>query len=101
MASPGARQLDREEIVNLLKRGESAFGNGDVAAARLLLRRAAEAGNARAAMILAATYDPRVLQQIGALGAEADTAQAAAWYKKASEMGSAGAAQQLQQLAKQ
>ena len=87
--------------MNLLKRGESAFGNGDVAAARLLLRRAAEAGNARAAMILAATYDPRVLQQIGALGAEADTAQATAWYKKASEMGSAEAAQQLQQLAKQ
>ena len=101
VASPGVRQLDRDEVVNLLKRGESAFGNGDVAAARLLLRRAAEAGNARAAMILAATYDPRVLQQIGALGAEADTAQAAAWYKKASEMGSAEAAQQLQQLAKQ
>jgi TPR repeat protein len=95
------RHLDREEIVNLLKRGQLALDNGDIAAARLLLRRAAEAGDAPAAMALAATFDPRVLRQLGVLGSNADVEKARSWYQKAAEMGSAEASQRLQLLAQQ
>lgn len=96
-----SRQLDRDEIANLLKRGDLALQNGDVAAARLLLRRAAEAGDAQAALALAATYDPGVLKQLGAVGARADIAQARAWYEKAVAMGSAEATRRLLHLAQQ
>jgi hypothetical protein len=39
-------QLDGEEIAIMIKRAKDLLGDGDVAAARLLLRRAAEAGSA-------------------------------------------------------
>ncbi|MFL5028621.1 MAG: caspase domain-containing protein, partial [Xanthobacteraceae bacterium] len=54
---PEARQLDREEIALLLKRGRDLMASGDLSAARLVLQRAAEARDAEAAMALAATYD--------------------------------------------
>src|SRR6516162_10993380 len=47
------RQLDREEVMVLLKRGTDLIANGDIAAARLVLRRAADANNAEAALTLA------------------------------------------------
>lgn len=98
---PTSRQLERDEIANLLRRGQSALQNGDFAAARLLLRRAAEAGNAQAALALAATYDPTALKELGALGTKADVAQARLWYRKAADAGSAEAMQRLQLIAQQ
>jgi hypothetical protein len=98
-ASPPARQLDREEIGTLTRRGETFLANGDIVAARLLLQRAAKAGEARAALSLGATYDPTALKQLGAIGTAADIAQARAWYEKAAELGSAEAALRLRQLA--
>jgi hypothetical protein len=95
------RRLAREEVLNLVTRGVGALQNGDVAAARLLLRRAAEAGDAQAAMALGASYDPSVLKEIGALGALGDVAEARAWYRRSSEMGSTEAARRLQMLARQ
>jgi hypothetical protein len=92
------RRLDAEELANLLKRAERYLQEGDVAAARLLLRHAAEADNVQATIALAATYDPVILRQLGALGATADVAKARAWYRKASELGSTEAALRLQQL---
>src|ERR1700674_2461557 len=61
-------QLDPDEIAPLLKRGDELIASGDLAAARLVLRRAAEAGNARAAFALAGTYDPSVLERLGVHG---------------------------------
>ena len=72
---------------------------GDIAAARLMLRRAAEAHNARAALALAATYDPLVLKKIGAFGVSPDIATARRWYEKAQEYGSAEAPRRLELLA--
>jgi hypothetical protein len=43
-----SRQLDADEIVALLKRGEDLIRSGDLAAARLVLQRAAEAKSAEA-----------------------------------------------------
>src|SRR5262245_47415418 len=54
VASGAVRQLDRDEIAI----GEQFAMVGDFAAARLILQRAAEAGDPRASLSLAATYDP-------------------------------------------
>ena len=88
-------RLDDEEIAILLKRGQDFLANGDLAAARLLLRRAAEAGSAEAALALGTTFDPVTLQRLGAIGAVADPAQARQWYQRAAELGSSAASQQL------
>jgi len=90
--------LDADEIAMLLKRGKDALSTGDLAAARLLLRRAAEAGSADAAMALGATFDPLVLRRLGAIGATPDAAQARKWYEKAVALGSTAASQPLAQL---
>jgi hypothetical protein len=90
-----ALRLDSDEIATLVKRGQDFIADGDLAAARLLLRRAAEAGSAEAALTLGTTYDPVMLRRIGAIGATADPAQARQWYQRAAELGSTAASQQL------
>lgn len=87
--------LDAAEIERLVKRGEDYLAQGDIAAARLLLGRAAEARDARAALSLGATYDPAVLRKLHVLGFKPDVAQARAWYEKASGYGSSEAAARL------
>jgi hypothetical protein len=98
---PVVRQLDRDELATLLERGEGYLQDGDIAAARVVLRRAADAGHAQAAMALAATYDPVALKEAGTLGVAADIATARVWYEKASQLGSAEAIRRLQRLAQQ
>jgi hypothetical protein len=90
--------LEPGEVERLVKRGEDYLAQGDIAAARLILGRAAEARNARAAFSLAATYDPSVLKQLHVVGFRPDTAQARAWYEKAAEYGSADASRRLAAL---
>ena len=96
---PAVRTLDRDEIAMLYRRSEELVAQGDIAAARLMLSRAAEAGDARSALALGATYDLDVLRKLGVLGVAADAAQARAWYAKAAEYGSGEATQRLEQLA--
>ena len=88
-------QLDSDEVASLVKRGQDLVASGDLAAARLLLRRAAEADSAEAALTLGTTYDPVVLQRLGAIGAPSDPTQARQWYQRAAELGSTAASQQL------
>src|SRR5258708_24230592 len=57
--------LDPNEIASSLRRADDLIASGDLAAARLVLRRAANAGDARAAMTLAGTYDPVILEKLG------------------------------------
>ena len=97
-APPVSMSLASDEIAMLLKRGKDAFSTGDLAAARLLLRRAAEAGSAEAALALGATFDPLVIRRLGAIGAAPDAAQARQWYQKAVALGSSTASQPLAQL---
>jgi hypothetical protein len=95
---PASLSLASDEIAMLLRRGKDAFSTGDLAAARLLLRRAAEAGSAEAALALGATFDPLVIRRLGAIGAAPDAAQARQWYQKAVALGSPTASQPLAQL---
>jgi hypothetical protein len=94
-----ARQLGRDEIAALRKRGQDYIAAGDFAAARLVLQFAAEAHDAEAALALAATYDPSVLRERNAYGITGDVEQARAWYEKAQQYGSADAQRRLGILA--
>ena len=91
--------LDPNEIASSLKRADDLIASGDIAAARLVLRRAAEAGDARAAMTLAETYDPAVLEKLGVHGVVPDLATARSWYEKAKQFGATEATQRLELLA--
>jgi hypothetical protein len=100
-SAPAAPALDPEspEVAALVKRGQELAAAGDIAAARLTLRRAAEAHNAQAALALGATYDPTVLETLGIFGVTPDVAKARSWYEKAREYGSAEAPRRLDLLA--
>jgi hypothetical protein len=91
--------LDPDVIASLLKRADALIASGDVAAARLVLRRAADAGDAHAAMTLAGTYDPAILAKLDVHGFVPDEAMARSWYEKAKRFGSAEAPQRLEMLA--
>jgi hypothetical protein len=95
------RQMDRDELALLVRRGEIFINSGDVAAARLMLQRAAEAGDVHAALALASTFDPNTIQKLGIQGLAADEAMARLWYERAAQFGSPEAPQRLQQLANQ
>jgi hypothetical protein len=92
-------RLDDEETAALIKRGQDFLKNGDIASARLLLRRAAEAGSATAAFALAETYDAAGIQRLGAIGIQPEPAKAREWYQRAAQLGSEAASQQLATLA--
>ena len=65
-----------DDARRLCAAGLIAFARGDIAAARALLRRAAEGGDPRALMALGDTYDPTTLSRLGALGLKGDEKQA-------------------------
>jgi hypothetical protein len=80
-SSKTSRLLDPEEIKLLMKQGEQLIAAGDVATARTVLRRAADAGHANAAIALGATYDPNVLARLGVVGVSAEVEKARNWYQ--------------------
>jgi hypothetical protein len=80
------RARDPSEITLLVRQGEQFIAAGDVLAARISFERAAEAGDAEAALALGATYDPSVLAKLGVVGMRADQAKAQGWYAKAQEL---------------
>jgi hypothetical protein len=88
-------QVVSEEVAMLVKRGKDFLADGDIASARLLLRRAAEAGSAEGALTLGTTFDPTMILRLGAIGAKPDMAEARHWYQRAAELGSSAASQQL------
>jgi hypothetical protein len=99
IAGDAIHRLDPIEIASSLRRADGLIASGDLAAARLVLRRAANAGDARAAMTLAGTYDPVILEKLGVHGFVPDVAMARVWYEKAKKYGSAEAPRRLELLA--
>jgi hypothetical protein len=99
VATPPVPQLDPEELDRLIKKGQQLLGSGDIAPARLLLRRAALSGSGEAALILGGTYDPVVLRDIGVLGFAPNPTKAREWYQKALELGAPEASRRLSRLA--
>ena len=101
MSAPGqpVHQLDPEDIKLLVKQGEQFVAAGDLVTARIVFQRAAEAGNAMAALAMGATYDPIVLAKLGVRGITADVKIARSWYEKARDFGSSEAPRRLEMLA--
>jgi hypothetical protein len=82
----------------LVARADALFRTGDVSGARLLLERSMETGNARATFLLAETFDPHVLAQLGALGIRSDAAKARELYARALALGIKQAGERMQAL---
>jgi TPR repeat protein len=92
------RAIDAGELAALLKRARGLIAIGDIAAARLLLERAAGAREASAALLLAQTYDPAVLGTPDMRSITPDPAMARDWYRKAAQFGSSEAELRLAQI---
>jgi hypothetical protein len=97
-AAPAARRMDPDEVAGLLKRAKSMLAIGDIASARLLLERAADAQEAEAALMLGTTYDPLVVGNRDMRSITPDPAMARQWYQKAAALGSADARRRLSEL---
>jgi hypothetical protein len=90
--------LEPAEVAALTKRAEHFLESGDIASARLVLARAAGAGDARAALTLGGTFDPGFLAEKDVSGLAPDLDQARNWYKQAADLGSDEASQRLVRL---
>jgi predicted nucleic acid-binding Zn-ribbon protein len=82
----------------LVSRADELFHKGDVSGARLLLEHALASGNARAAFLLAETFDPNVLSKLGALGIRGDAAKAREFYARARALGMVQAGERMEAL---
>ena len=90
-APPKELRASTAEISPLLARGDSLFGVGDVASARLFYERATDAGDAQAALRLGETYDPSILALGHFNGVRGDLAVATRWYRVARDLGASDA----------
>jgi hypothetical protein len=93
------RQLDRDELASMLQRADDFIKSGDLSSARLLLKRGAEAGDVRATLTLAGTFDPNVLKTLGFQEGVADIAMARLWYDRAQRLDAPEAQRRLKELA--
>ena len=99
--SPGAAAAPpvNAEAAQFCARGLIALANGDIAAARRWLERAADAGDPRALVALGDAYNPAMLARLGVLGAPGDTGLARAYYDRAVNAGLSVARDRLASLA--
>jgi TPR repeat protein len=89
------RSLSSAEASSLVSRAREKLEQGDIAAARRLLERAAEADHGEAIFALAETYDPQALARWRVLGTKADAALARSLYQKAASRGAKGTGERL------
>jgi len=97
-AAPPQPSAENKGAAELIAQGERYLAQGKVAGARLFFRQAADAGYARAAMRLAATYDPVELSILKVQGIAPDPLEARKWYERARELGAADAEERLARL---
>ncbi len=81
-----------------MARGDAFLAAGDIASARLFFERAANAGDGRAAMRMAVTFDAAFLGRAGLRGLRGDPDQAVFWYRRARDLGEAKAERSLNGL---
>jgi len=95
-ASAAPRSLVDEQ--RLLARATAFLGQADISGARLLLQHALERGSARAAFMLAETYDAHVLQSWRASGISGDRTKARELYERAQAGGIEDAKERIEAL---
>jgi TPR repeat protein len=93
------RPLNNDEMATLRKLGQDLLQHGDISAARVVLKRAAAAGDVEAMLQLGMTFDPAFLAKWGVLGFAPDLTQAHTWYDRAMKLGSTEASRNLERLA--
>jgi hypothetical protein len=71
------------DAARLVARANVLLAHGDIGSARVVLQRAADAGDAQASFLLAETYDPLILPKWGTFGTRSDVAKALDLYAKA------------------
>ena len=87
-ANPAPVQsLNADFASSLMRRGQDFLGTGDIAAARILFKRLAEAGIADGAFAMAQTYDPRYLTEHKVIGVVGDELKARGFYQQAAQLG--------------
>jgi len=82
-----ARYVRSHSETDMFEKAYVKFKQGDVAGARAIFEFLAAKGDAEAAAAMGETFDPIVLQQLYIKGLTPDPAAAAAWYKKAQQLG--------------
>jgi len=82
--APTVSLEERARGEGLVAEGERYLADGNLGLARQFFQRAAEAGIARGALLLGATYDPRELASLNVLG---NPAIARKWYERARTLG--------------
>lgn len=97
-APPADPSPEKKSAQELVAQGERYLAQGKVGGARLFFRQAADAGSARGAMRLAATYDPAELSILKVQGIAPDPLAARKWYERARELGAAEAEERLTRL---
>jgi hypothetical protein len=97
-ASAPMKPEDRERAMKLLARGDAEFTGGDVAAARLLYQRAADAGLPDAAIAMGGTFDPAELARRKVKGLVGEPEVARKWYERARALGAPGAEDRLRRV---
>jgi hypothetical protein len=96
--APRAPELvgeQRAKAERLQARGEAYLANGNIIAARDFFERAADAGLAAGALLLAVTYDPTGLEWLKVPGVAPDRALARKWYERARDLGAVEAQERL------
>jgi hypothetical protein len=78
-----AQRLTNADAARLIARARLLITQGDLAGARMVLQRAAEAGSAPAVFVLAETYDSSVLSAWFTFGTPGDNARAQQLYAEA------------------
>ncbi|MDB5580490.1 MAG: hypothetical protein JWR80_5666 [Bradyrhizobium sp.] len=96
-----APSKDSPEVIRLLARARLLLDQGNVVAARALLERAAEIGDAQASFKLAETYDTAILLAWQTQGTRGDTAKARDLYAKALAGGIQEARSRIEALSQQ
>jgi chromosome segregation ATPase len=81
--SKAAEVQGNAEAAKLIARASALLGQGDIGAARIVLERASESGNAKASFMLAETYDPAILTAWGTYGTRGEVTKARELYAKA------------------
>ena len=90
--------LAAQEGERFVARGEDSLAAGNVAVAREFFLRAADAGVARGALLLASTYDPYELVGLHVVGVQPNTALAQRWYQRAEALGEKVASERIARL---
>jgi hypothetical protein len=89
---------ERLRAEKMLARGENYLREGDVSEARQFFLRAAVAGLARGALLLASTYDSHEFAELHILGVVPNRSVARKWYQRARELGAPQAQERLVRL---